>query len=77
MSLVAIVIVITVPIISLLNSVGRKEGLNEYEYLISQLQQGSMWSFYAVLGYLYLVVWWFLFIFAYKNVKVNGTPLSK
>lgn len=36
-SLVAIIIIITVPIMSLLNSIGRKEGLNEYEYLISQL----------------------------------------
>lgn len=77
MSFVAIVFVITVPMMSLLNSIGREEGLNEVEFLLSQLQQGSIWSIYAVVCYLFLVVWWFVFIFSYENVKIKGTPLLK
>jgi hypothetical protein len=77
MSFVAIVIVITVPMMILLNSIGREEGLNEVEYLLSQLQQGSMWSIYAVIGYLFLIVWWLLFINSYKNLKIKGALLLK
>lgn len=63
LSIVAIVITITIPIISLINSIGRAEGRNEFEYLVSQLQQGAIWSFFVIIGYLFLLVWWALFLF--------------
>ena len=44
MSFISIVFVVTVPIMSLLNSIGRGEGLNEFGHLLSQLQQGAIWS---------------------------------
>ncbi|MFP7296881.1 hypothetical protein [Neobacillus niacini] len=55
-SVIAIVLTITVPIISMFNSMGRAKDTNEFEHLIAQLQQGSIWSFYAVLGFLYIAV---------------------
>lgn len=56
LSVIAIFLTITVPIISMLNSIGRAKGMNEFEHLITQLQQGSIWSIYAVLGFLYIAV---------------------
>ena|SRR5688572_15834479 len=56
MSVIAIVLTITVPIASMLNSMERAKGMNEIEHLFAQLQQGSIWSIYAVLGFLYIAV---------------------
>jgi hypothetical protein len=60
---VAIGFVITVPIVGLLNSMARGEGIDEFEYLISQLQQGALWSVFTIIGYLFLLGWWLLFVF--------------
>ncbi|MED4752539.1 hypothetical protein [Brevibacillus choshinensis] len=62
LSILAIIFVVTVPIISLINSIGRTEGMNEFEHLISQIQQGAIWSIFTVIGYLFLLVWWVLFL---------------
>ena len=42
LSIIAIVLTITVPIISMLNSIERAKGMNEFEHLVAQLQQGSI-----------------------------------
>jgi hypothetical protein len=77
MSFISIVFVITVPIMSLLNSIGREEGLNEFEHLFSQLQQGEIWSLYVVVGYLFLLVWWYIFLFSNQFIKTKGKNLFK
>ena len=77
MSFISIIFVITVPIMSLLNSIGRGEGLNEFEHLFSQLQQGAIWSHYVVVGYLFLLVWWFVFLFSNKIIMTKGKNLFK
>ncbi|WP_053366302.1 hypothetical protein [Bacillus sp. FJAT-27245] len=69
LSIIVIVVAITVPIISMLNSVGRAEGMNEFEHLVAQLQHGAIWSIYSIIGFLYLVVFWTLFFL--KN-KINA-----
>ena len=67
LSILAIVITITVPSISLLNSIGRIEGMNEFEHLFSQLQQGTVWSIFTVIGYVFLLIWWVLILFRSKS----------
>lgn len=57
-SIVTIVFTITVPIVSMINSIERMEGLNEFQHLVNQLQQGAYWSFYTLIGFLFLLVWW-------------------
>jgi hypothetical protein len=68
LSIINIVFVVTVPITALLNSIGRVEGINEFEHLVGQLQQGEIWSMYVLIGYLFIVIWWFVF-FLWKEVK--------
>ncbi|MFZ3591256.1 hypothetical protein ACOI1C_18940 [Bacillus sp. DJP31] len=68
LSIIAIFLTMTVPLISFLNSMGRAEGLNEFEHLVNHLQQGSVWSFYTILGYVYLLIWWVLLLNKSKNV---------
>ncbi len=67
LSVLTIVFTLTVPIISFLNSIGRGEGMNEFEHFISQLQQGTIWSIYTTIGYIFIVVWWVLFLDNRKN----------
>jgi len=74
LSIITIIIAITVPIISLVNSIGRQEGINEFEHLISHLMQGSFWSIYTSCGYLFFFVWWFLFL--YKGKVKNQVKTS-
>ncbi|USG64710.1 hypothetical protein NDK47_21600 [Brevibacillus ruminantium] len=66
-SSLAVVFAITVPIVSLLNSIGRAEGLNEFAHLFRQIQHGAIWSVYASIGYLYILVWWAFFIMNSKK----------
>ncbi|OPA78718.1 MULTISPECIES: hypothetical protein [Paenibacillus] len=67
LSMVAIVFTVTIPIIGLINSIGRAEGINEFEHLIIQLQQGAIWSIYIILGNLFLLLWWVLFLLKIKS----------
>lgn len=69
LSIVAIVFTGIVPIIGLINSLGRAEGMNEFEHLVSQLQQGAIWAIIVIIGCLYLLVSWFLFLFKSKPKK--------
>lgn len=63
LSIINLIILITVPAISFINSIGRSAP-NEFQHLIIHLMQGSPWAIYAFIGYLFILVWW---IFFYKN----------
>ncbi|WP_462405477.1 hypothetical protein [Gracilibacillus sp. Marseille-QA3620] len=69
LSFIAIVLTLTIPLVSLINSIGRPEEMNEFEYLVSQLQQGAIWSVFIMVGYLFLIVWCGLFLFKSKTKK--------
>ncbi|BCB05128.1 hypothetical protein [Bacillus sp. KH172YL63] len=57
-AMVVITITFLLPIISLTNSIGRADGMNEFEHLFSQLQLGAAWSIFTVAGYIFLFSWW-------------------
>lgn len=67
LSILTIGFTVTIPIISLINSIGRVEGMNEFEHLFSQLRQGAVWSIFTVIGYIFLLVWWVLILFKSKS----------
>ena len=69
-SSLTIIFVCTIPFIGLIHEIERQEGLNEFEYLIDQLQQEEMWTIYSILGYIYLLVWWGLIINKKKTNNV-------
>ena len=69
LSFIAIVLTLIIPLVSLINSIGRPEEMNEFEYLVSQLQQGAIWPVFIMVGYLFLIVWWGLFLFKSKAKK--------
>ena len=69
LSILAIVFALTIPVISIINSIGRTEGMDEFEYLVSQFQQGAIWTVFVIIGYLYLIVWWVLFLLKSKTIK--------
>ena len=57
LSIIAIVLTIIVPITSIINSLFLDLGTNELTHLISELQAGAKWSIFAVLGYIYMVIY--------------------
>lgn len=63
LSIINLIILITVPAVSFINDIGRSAP-NEFQHLILNLMQGSLWAIYAFVGYLFILVWWILF---YKN----------
>ena len=72
LAVTAIVFTLIIPIVSLINSIGRVEGMNEFEHLVSQFHQGASWSVFVMIGYLFILVWWILLIFRNQLVKRSG-----
>jgi hypothetical protein len=68
-SMIALIFTITVPMISLIFSIGRPIDQTEFEYLALQLKQGSLWSIYSSIGYVYLLVWFIVVLLTSKNQK--------
>jgi hypothetical protein len=71
LSVTVIFFTITVYLVSLINWIGRTKGLNEFEYLTAQLQQGSFRSILVVFGYGFLLFWWVMFIYKFRQLKRN------
>ena len=63
LSVAAIVYTILIPMVTLINSMGRTEGKNEFEHLVGQLQQGAVWAIFTIAGYFFLLAWWGVFVF--------------
>lgn len=58
LSILTIAFAITVPIISVIHSIERELGQDEFHYFINRLQQGDIWTIYVTLGSLYIFLWW-------------------
>lgn len=56
----AIVTLIT-PFLSFLFALGRRDGLNEWEYIGIGFQEGSIWALTVTAAHLMIVAWWFFF----------------
>lgn len=74
LSVLAIVFVIIVPVDNILNSIGRAEGMNEFEHLVSQLEQGANWAIFSIIGHLFLLMFlllWWIFFCLRKEIKAK------
>ncbi|KUP06202.1 membrane protein [Bacillus coahuilensis p1.1.43] len=67
LALFTIVVTILIPIVGILNSMSRYEGMNELEYLISKLLEGEIWSLLVIIGLLYILVYWCMILFKKKR----------
>ncbi|TDL31943.1 hypothetical protein E2R51_12045 [Jeotgalibacillus sp. S-D1] len=72
-SFIAMLFIVTVPIISFIQSSSsdREIKLNEYEFFIIQLQQGELWSVYSFLGYTFILIWWIVFLYGVLRLFFN------
>ena len=60
LAMIAILVIISVPMVSLMNSIGRPLEMSEFEFLLRELKQGALWSIFTIAGYLYILVWFIL-----------------
>lgn len=67
MSVIVILFVVAIPIVTFLNGIGREVEQNEFEYLVSQLNQGALWSIFTIIGYIFIFVWWILIFIKSKK----------
>jgi hypothetical protein len=67
-SIITICVSISVPIVCLINSIGRAYGLNEFEHFITQIKQGSIWSIFVTIGFIYLLIWWVVILIELKRI---------
>ncbi|QAS51507.1 hypothetical protein [Halobacillus litoralis] len=65
-ALVTAFIVITIPLVTIINSIGRSEGHNEWDHLLHSIQNGEVWAIYVGLGNLFSIVWLLIFFFSRK-----------
>lgn len=69
-SIISILFSITIPFLGIINSIDRIEGFNELEHLFIQLQKGSIWAIYSVIGCLYLLIWLMLYLINSRKIKL-------
>jgi hypothetical protein len=60
LAMIAILIIISVPMVSLMNSIDRPLEMSEFEFLSRELKQGALWAIFTIAGYLYIFVWFIL-----------------
>jgi hypothetical protein len=63
MSVMAVPIALSIPVVGIINGIeSRLEHHDELEQWLLHLRNGSLWAYYILLGYIYLIVWWVRFI---------------
>ncbi len=60
LAVIAIFLIISVPMVSLMNSIGRPLDMNEFEFLAREFTHGALWAIFTIAGYIYLLVWFIL-----------------
>ncbi|USK32565.1 hypothetical protein LIT25_18460 [Bacillus sp. F19] len=69
-SVIVAFLTIFTPFISLINSIGRQEGINEYEHFIDGLQSGEVWTLFSLASYSLIIVWWlFIIVKVIRNIS--------
>lgn len=61
---------VSIPIISLGNSIGRQEGLNEFTHFLQEWQHNSPWALFVMIGYLCILLWWALVFIKVNQKKI-------
>lgn len=57
-----IIVSISVLVIQIFNSMGRRDGMNELDHLFSRFEMGDTWAIFVIIGYMYIVIWWIVLL---------------
>lgn len=71
LAVIVIALTFLIPFVSLIFTIGRNVDMHEFEVLVYDLKQGSIWAIFVTAGYLYLVGWWILFVIK-KQIVSRG-----
>lgn len=70
LSILAIGLSFLAPFTNFMYSLGRKEGLNEWDNLMINVKDGDLWAIFILVLHLYLIVYWiFVFVNWFKKAK--------
>ncbi|TFE02342.1 hypothetical protein [Jeotgalibacillus salarius] len=60
MEILVLLLVVAIPVVGLLFSADsiRFAEQNEFEFFLSQLQQGAVWAIFIIVGYCVILTWW-------------------
>lgn len=75
MAAITIILSLLVPLVGFVYGVGRGEGLNEIQYVMTQLKERDIWALFIITAHIYFAVWWFLFLNLSKRIK--NIPFDK
>lgn len=75
MAAMIIILSLLTPLVGFVYSVGRTEGLNEFQYILQQIKGGNLWAIFISAAHLYFAVWWFIFLDIWK--WVSRIPFSQ
>lgn len=59
---ITIILSLLIPLVGFLYSIGRPEGVNELEYVITQFQNRNLWSVFIIFVHIYFIGWGFMFL---------------
>jgi hypothetical protein len=64
-----------VPLIKVLININRHGyGPSESEFFLSELKEGSVWRFLALIGYFYLIYWWITLL---RDLVEQGNEITR
>ncbi|WP_078394838.1 hypothetical protein [Shouchella patagoniensis] len=65
LSFVVVLFSISVPILLFINSIERDKDVTEFDHfvVVAELQAGTVWTIFSMLGYGVILVWWLLLPF--------------
>jgi hypothetical protein len=66
---ITIILSLLIPLVGFLYSIGRPEGVNEFEYVMAQFQMRNIWSAFIVFVHIYFIIWGFIFLNGWHYVK--------
>ncbi|MDN4073994.1 hypothetical protein [Fictibacillus terranigra] len=69
-TIINLAFVIATPVVSFMFALGRPKGNTEWNHLITGIVSGSPWAAIILIGYSFMLYWWFRFSFLF--VRFNS-----
>lgn len=63
LSFAVVLFSISVPILLFINSIERDKDVTEFDHFVAELQAGTVWTIFSILGYGVILAWYLLLPF--------------